>query len=89
MVFAFMLFMFVRLFLKSGGVLIFFQSPSGATHGLNTNSEASSFQDRRNISFFHLSFLIFKSGGSLLIDEKEEEYDSKRRTPSGSGLLGP
>jgi len=34
-----MLFIFVRLFLKSGGVLIFFQSPSGASHGLNTNFE--------------------------------------------------
>ena len=36
-----MLFIFVRLFSKSGGVLIFFQSPSGASHDLNTNLEAS------------------------------------------------
>ena len=57
MVFAFMLFMFVRLFLKSGGVLISFQSPSGACHGLNTNLEASqdlNFHDRRSMSIFNL-----------------------------------
>ena len=54
-----MLFIFIRLFLKSGGVLIFFQSPSGACHGLNTNLEDSqdlNFHDRRSISSLIFNF---------------------------------